>query len=276
MTVLAVANAKGGVGKTTTVATLAHVYSSQGVRVTAIDCDPQGDLTTSFGYVPHDLDPARTVAGPLYRHLQTPPSGPRLAEVAIPLEGRPDLTLVPSNRETAKIIKLIESDPFGVSAASRMIAEYRDEAPADLILLDVPPTLGTYILSLLAAADHVLVPVTPDVRAFGGLETIMGSLTQLRTVGQNPNVALAGVFLTHYDTTTRLSKEADAHMAAYRGRGVAQLTSIPRSIRVSDAALDGKPITEHSPNHKAAQAYRQLAGELADIIDLPIPVGASR
>lgn len=261
-TVIAVANAKGGVGKTTTVATLTHLYAQRGFQVTAVDCDPQGDLTTSFGYSASDLPPEATIAGPLYRHLHSPPSGPTLAEVAVALTERGGIHLVPSNREVARVIKMVEADPFGVGAAARMMTEYVDSTHPDVVLLDVPPTLGTYVLSLLTAADWVVVPVSPDIRAFRGLETVLSSVAQLHSMGQTSRLKVAGAFLTHYDRSTKLSKEADEFMAGYR-RQVKQFTSIPRSVKLSDAAIAGRPVTEYAPTHTTAQSYEKLASEIA-------------
>ncbi len=258
--ILAIANQKGGVGKTTTAVNLAAALATSGVPVLLIDFDPQGNASTGFGVAvqdrgrgsyqlvdegaPNAIDTYRTK----YDRLWLIPSGPDLVGAEVELAGQ-------SKRE------------FRLRDA---LAVWREASPFRYILIDCPPSLGLLTLNALVAADGVLVPLQCE---FYALEGISGLTRTIETVRRrlNPALRLCGVVLTMYDKRNNLSDLVADDTRGFFGEWVYE-TVIPRNVRLSEAPSHGVPVFEYDARSAGALAYTQLAEELLRRDSVPVTV----
>jgi len=262
--VIACANQKGGVGKTTTVVSLAAYFALAGQRVLLVDLDPQGNATSGIG-----LD-KRQVGHSVYDALAR---GAAIAEIkqATAIEG---LEVVPSSRDLAGA----EVELVGLPARERrlrtVIAPIAKEY--DYVLLDCPPSLGLLTINALAAADGVLIPIQCEYYALEGLGQLMSTIGLVRQ-RLNPELRVKGVILTMFDGRTTLSTDVTEEVRRHFGDQVLP-TVVPRSVRLAEAPSYGRPIPLYSPASRGAEAYRLLAGELLtrDGITTPIPAAGPR
>ena len=246
--VIACANQKGGVGKTTTVVSLASYLALDGHRVLIIDLDPQGNATSGAG-----LD-KRSIHHSVYEALV---GSVPLADVVEPtrIDG---LWIVPSSRHLAGAEVELVSLPDRERRLAHALAPIADDY--EFILLDCPPSLGLLTVNALAAADSVLVPIQCEYYALEGLGQLLSTINLVRD-RLNPTLHLKGVVLTMFDARTTLSADVSAEVHRHLGAHVFDVV-VPRSIRLAEAPSYGRPIPLYSPSSRGAQAYRELAAEL--------------
>jgi chromosome partitioning protein len=246
---VAIANQKGGVGKTTTAVNLSASLAQRG-RILLVDTDPQANATSSLGFSPRHIERS------LYDVLL---GSATLGDVALET-AEPGLTLVPSAPALAGAqVELVEA-PNRERRLDSALAELGTDY--DLAIIDCPPSLGLLTVNALAAADAVLVPVQCEYLALEGLGQLTEIVQAIRA-SLNPRLALLGLLLTMFDARTNLSnqvaEEVRRHFPAETFR-----TLVPRSVRLSEAPSFGKSIFCYDPTSRAAQAYAAIADEMAE------------
>jgi chromosome partitioning protein len=248
--ILAIANQKGGVGKTTTAVNLAAVLAAAGVPVLLIDFDPQGNATTGFGVAAEDR-------GHGSYHLIEAGEPDDLANYRTKYE---NLWLIPSDPDLVGAeVELAASErrEFRLRDA---LAAWRTVSPFRYILIDCPPSLGLLTLNALVAADGVLVPLQCEFYALEGVSGLTRTIEMVRR-RLNPGLRLSGVVLTMYDRRNNLSDAVAEDARGFFGEWVYE-TVIPRNVRLSEAPSHGIPVVEYDPKSAGALAYAQLAAEL--------------
>ena len=253
--VIAIANQKGGVGKTTTAANLGVGLVRQGKKVMIIDADPQGSLTLSLGIKnPDELD--STLANVMERIVEDKEFESGFAV----LRTEEGIDLMPSNIELSGIeVRLVNE-----MSRERVLKTYVDTVKDkyDYILIDCMPSLGMMTFNALCSADSVIIPTTPEFLSAKGLEQLLGTINRVKR-RINPDLKIDGILITMVDYRTRF------------GRGLANLirqqygkyptvfnTVIPRSIRAVETTAEGKSIYLHDKNGKVAEAYANLTKEV--------------
>jgi chromosome partitioning protein len=251
--IVAIANQKGGVGKTTTAVNLALALAHLGQRVLLIDLDPQGNATS--GLTPEPIK-SRTIYDSLVN--RTP-----LAEVI--RESRPSLYLAPSSTDLVGAeIELATME----GRERRLKAEIQSEsAKYNFVLIDTPPSLGLLTLNALVASDSVLVPMQCEYYALEGLSSLLATIRRVKAV-LNPKLELMGVVLTMFDSRNRLSHEISLEVNEHFPEHVFQ-NVIPRNVRISESPSHGLAVIEHDPKSVGAEAYRLLAVELLERVGTP-------
>jgi chromosome partitioning protein len=246
--VIAIANRKGGVGKTTTAINLGAALATQSALTLVIDCDPQANTTAGLGF---PRDPARRS---VYHALMF--SLP-LAETILKC-GVEALHLAPSDKDlVGATIELVDRSQRE-QVLRDCIEPLRDQYA--FILLDCPPALDLLTLNALVAADSVLIPVQCEYFALEGVSELLDTLIRIRRT-HNPRLAVEGILLTMFDERTNLSHQVRDDLKDFFGDQVFD-TFIPRNVRLAEAPSHGKPITLYDPQCRGAESYLQLAKEI--------------
>jgi chromosome partitioning protein len=254
---LALANQKGGVGKTTTAVNLAVYLAARGQRVLLIDLDPQGNATSSLG-----ID-KRTLKASAYDALI---EGAPLPDTIV--SGvRPRLDLLGANPALAgaevELVNLTRQQQRLRTAVEPVRAAYAT------IIVDCPPSLGLLTVNALTAADEVLIPIQCEYLALEGLMQLINTIDLIKR-RLNPALDVLGVVMTMYDARTRLSAQVVNEVRRYFPNRMFG-TLVPRSVRLAEAPSHGRSIFEYDPASRGATAYRELGEEVATRLRLPAP-----
>ncbi len=245
--IIAVANQKGGVGKTTTSVNLAACLAAKQQKVLLVDCDPQGNASSGYGIEKSALD--QTIYQVLIDNVA-------VKTVIQPTEFKVDV--LPANIELAgaevELVAAISRENRLKRALDTVKAAY------DYIIIDCPPSLGLLTLNSLAAADSVLMPIQCEFYALEGVSQLMNTIELVRN-NLNPSLEIEGVVMTMYDSRTKLAEQVVAEVRENFG-DVVYKTMIPRTVRLSEAPSYGQPIIYYDKRSKGADVYRNLAEEV--------------
>ncbi|MCF3592446.1 AAA family ATPase [Rhodobacteraceae bacterium LMO-12] len=249
--IIAVANQKGGVGKTTTTINLGAALAEQGQRVLVVDLDPQGNASTGLGieadnreFTTYDLILGDAALSDVIQQSDTD-----------------NLLIVPANVDLSSAdMELIANEKRSFLLHDALRQHAIDTYRLDYILIDCPPSLNLLTINAMVAANSVLVPLQSEFFALEGLSQLMLTIREVRQTA-NPNLRIEGVVLTMYDGRNRLSQQVEMDARDNLGELVFK-TIIPRNVRVSEAPSYAMPVLSYDSESKGAQAYRELANEL--------------
>jgi chromosome partitioning protein len=247
--VIAIANQKGGVGKTTTAVNLAASLAATKRRVLLLDLDPQGNATMGSG-----VDKSQLNRGALEVLL-----GEATIESALVNIELADYTLLPSNQDlTAAEVRLLTMAAGRETKLRSALAPVRDSF--DVVVIDCPPALNMLTVNALVAADSVLIPMQCEYYALEGLSALLSTIEQIQ-LAANPTLVIEGILRTMYDPRNNLSTEVSAQLLMHFGEKVFR-TIIPRNVRLAEAPSFGRPVLFHDRDSRGALAYLALAGEM--------------
>jgi chromosome partitioning protein len=247
--VIAIANQKGGVGKTTTAVNLGAALAEAGYRLLVVDLDPQGNATTGLGLNPRDV--SRSIYDVILNDLPL--------EDCVEPTSLKNLFVAPATIDLAGAEIELVAQMSRELRLRRAIDSVRDQY--DLVLIDCPPSLGLLTVNGLAAADDVIVPIQCEYYALEGLGQLLRNVALVHA-NLNPSLEVRGIVLTMYDARTKLADQVEAEVREYFGPRVYQ-TVVPRTVRLSEAPSFGQPIIVFDSASRGARAYRELAKEVS-------------
>ena len=249
--IIAVANQKGGVGKTTTTINLGAAMAEQGLNVLVVDLDPQGNASTGLGVEPTDRE---------YTTYELLLDDIPLEDV-IQKTDVDNLSLIPATVDLSSAdIELIANEKRSYLLHDALRQKAIDPYGFDIILIDCPPSLNLLTVNAMVAAHSVLVPLQSEFFALEGLSQLMLTIREVRQTA-NPNLRIEGVVLTMYDARNNLSQQVEDDARSNLGELVYR-TVIPRNVRVSEAPSYAMPVLSYDTASKGAAAYRALAQEI--------------
>lgn len=248
--IIAIANQKGGVGKTTTSINLSAALADKGKKVLVIDTDPQGNTTSGFGIDKNNLD------NTIYELIL----GECTARDCILKNVIPNVSVLPSNVNLAAA----EIELIGVEKKEYILKDEVDyiKDDYDYIIIDCPPSLSMLTINSMTTADSVLVPIQCEYYALEGLSQLIHTINLVKE-RLNPDLDMEGVVFTMYDSRTNLSMQVVENVKQNLNQRVFK-TLIPRNIRLAEAPSYGKPISLYDPKSAGAESYMQLADELLE------------
>ncbi len=252
--IIAIANQKGGVGKTTTAINLGGSLAEQGYSVLCIDMDPQANLTVGLGLNP------RTVERSMANVLIDPSVS--LQDVVIPTQTA-GIDVAPSDIDLSATENQLFSS-IGREHALREAVQPWADGQYDFIIIDCPPTLGLLTINALVASDSVIIPVQTQYYALKGFTALSNIINQIRLKGLNPRLRILGLLPTFYDARTLLGRDMLDELRDLGDHHVFT-TMVKQTVRLGEAPLVGRPVTSYATNSDAARAYRGLAREVIEL-----------
>ncbi len=256
MKIVAVANQKGGVGKTTTSVNLSACLAARGYKTLLIDLDPQGNASSGLGLLPME---GMSIYGAM---LGMDP----IADKVVPTRWANLYAIIGDLNLAGAEVEVARFDDH-LTRLQTALLPFRADQPFDFVLLDCPPSLGILMTNALAAADELLIPLQCEYYALEGLSKITHVVGEIRDSGANPGLEIAGILMTMF-MRNNLAQMVISEVQTHFGE-ILYRTVIPRSVRLSEAPSHGKPILEYEPNGLGSTAYKALADEFLRRRNLP-------